>query len=156
MKTRLTLTSLAIIGTLAILIGVMSPQDALADHTRNSFVGSWTVVGSPNPPGSPTFSNLGTIHRDGTIVNSDPAFGGGHGVWKRAGARKYKVKFLTLVPPNDPFFPPNAVITVTGVITLDRGGDTASGPFHTTFEDENGNLLFASEGTVAFTRIKLN
>ena len=156
MKTRHTLASLAITCTLVILMGSMAPQDALAGSSKNSFVGSWTVFGSPSSPGAPTFSNLGTIHRDGTIVNSDPVFGSGHGAWKRVGARQYKVRFLTLVPPNDPFFPPNAVITVTGVITLHRGGNTASGPFQTTFEDEDGNLLFTSEGTVAFTRIRLN
>ncbi len=156
MKTKLLLKSITIAAALTILIGGMSPQDAHADHRRNSFVGSWTVVGSPNPPGSPMFINLGSIHRDGTVVNSDPVFGGGHGVWKRIGGRSFEVKFLTLVPPNNPFVPPNALITVTGVVTLERGGNMASGNFETTFEDENGNLLLTTDGTVTFTRIRFD
>ena len=148
-----TMKTIAITCALAIL-GAMTPQDALADHKKNSLVGSWVVVGTPNT-GAPPFTNLGTIHKDGTIVNSDPDFGGGHGVWKRVGDRKYAVRFLTLVPGTSPFFPPYSLITVKGVITVGKGGDTASGPFFTTFEDPNGNLLFTSEGTVDFTRIKL-
>ena len=156
MKTMRAFKHLSIVVTLTVLIGGMGMQDAHAASNKNSFVGSWTVVGSPNPPGSPMFINLGSIHRDGTVVNSDPVFGGGHGVWKRVGPRSFEVKFLTLVPPNNPFFPPNALITVTGVVTLEDGGQLASGNFDTTFEDALGNLLLTMDGTVTFTRIQFD
>ncbi len=156
MKTKLLLKSFAIAAALTILIGSTIPQDANAEHRRQSIVGSWTIEGTPNQPGAPSFVNLGSIHRDGTVVNSDPVFGSGNGIWRRVGPRSFEVKFLTLVPPNDPFFPPNTLITVRGEITVNRRGRVATGTFDTTFEDENGNLLLATDGTVTFTRIRFD
>ncbi len=138
----------------AIFIGAMAPQQAFADHQKRTIVGSWMVSGTPDF-GDP-FENIGSFHRDGTVVNSDPVFGGGHGVWERVGPRRYEVRFLTLVPPNNPFFAPNVVIEVRGVVRLHRGGKTASAPFVTTFTDPNGNLLLTTTGRIELTRITLN
>lgn len=143
-------------GALIILLSATISQDVVADQNGRSFVGSWIVEVFPNPPGPPPFTNLGTINRDGTVSNSDPAFGGGHGVWKRIKRGKNEIKFLTLVPPGDPFFPANAIITVTGFVTVNRSGDEASGPFNTEFTDTDGNLLFSFDGEVRFTRIKID
>ena len=152
-NTRTSYTTAVFALATVILLGTMAPRAAFADHQR-TIVGSWMVSGTPDV-GAP-FVNIGTFHRDGTVVNSDPVFGGGHGVWKRVGPRKYEVRFLSLVPPNNPFFAPNVVIEVRGVVRLNRRGKKASAPFVTTFTDPNGNLLMTSTGRIELTRITLN
>ncbi len=154
MNTRTNCTTAVFTLAILIVLGAMGPQAAFADHQKRTIVGSWTVSGTPDF-GEP-FENIGTFHRDGTVVNSDPVFGGGHGVWKRIGPRRYQVRFLTLVPPNNPFFAPNVVIEVRGVVRLNRWGEKASAPFVTTFTDPDGNLLLTTTGRIELTRITLN
>ena len=102
MKTTITILMLAGV----VLFGVLNPQNAIANP--NSIVGSWIVdvtpVGEDVPP---PFQNLGTFTQDGGNINSDPSFGGGHGLWKRVSHRKFAVIFKTIVPAgfenNPPF-----------------------------------------------------
>ena len=72
------LVILILTGVLSVLFGALHPQNAIADDT--SIVGSWWVQVFPNPPGPPPFKNLATATKDGGNMNSDPTFGGGHGV----------------------------------------------------------------------------
>ena len=90
---------------------VMQAQD------QQSIVGSWQTTISP-VPGGPQFTpfpGLITINADGTVVESDGAnvaaptappnpfcnctvvaLDQGHGVWSKAGDRKYQIKFLQI------------------------------------------------------------
>ena len=126
MRTQPFLPKLILAVLVAVFLCTAPMQNAVADSAGLTLVGSWIVDVSPNPPGPPPFANLATIGRDGTIVNSDPIFGGGHGVWTQKGRRQFATRFLHLVSPDDPNFPPNTAITVVGHVTLDRGGNTAS------------------------------
>lgn len=155
MKTQAFLSKTTLAALFAVFLCTATMQNAVADRGKRTFVGSWIVDVSPNLPGPLPFKNLATIGREGTIVNSDPDFGGGHGVWARTGRRHFATKFLTLIPPDDPSFPPNTTITVVGNVTLDHGGNTAGGPFVTEFSDADGNVFFAFDGEVEFTRISL-
>jgi len=140
-----------------VLYGALNPQHAIAND--NSIVGSWIVHILPNPPGPPgPIRNLATFTKDGGTINSDPSFGGGHGVWEMVGSRTFAVKFLTLVPPGfDPPFPPESTITVTAdALILDREGDELTGPFLVVITHPlTGQQLFSYDGTVILTRITL-
>ena len=154
MKTKKTIAVLMLTGVLTSLCGVLQPQNALA--AEKSIVGSWIVQVFPNPPGPPPFKNLVTCTKDGGNINSDPMFGGGHGVWEKVGHRKFAAKFLTLVPPGfDPPFPLETTITVSAEsLTLNKEGDEITGPFQTVLtHPTTGEELASFDGTVILTRI---
>jgi len=144
----------ALAGIFVISLGAISANDANADGQQGrTLVGSWIVTITSDA--FPTFLNLGTITRDGSIINSDPVFGSGHGVWKRVGRGRFAVKFLGLVPPDNPDFPPGTSLTVSGVVTVSNDGASASGPFETVFENPAIGEVFRFGGTVDFDRITL-
>ncbi len=129
-----------------------SLQPAEAGHEQNGIVGAWTVEGQPD--GAPPFLNTVTNHIDRTVVNADPLFGTGHGVWERIGKRKFAVKFVTITSPFHPLLP-NTIITVEGEVKLAKSRDSASGDFETTFTDLNGNpIMPPSTGTIELSRIQ--
>jgi hypothetical protein len=138
----------------------VSPQDALADRGSRNFVGSWFVVVSPNQPGPPPFANLATLNKDGTIITSDSAVGGGHGAWKKSGKRDIEIRFIVLVPPVlPPSLPPflaNTTLTVTAFLTLEKSKDEASGVVTGEYSDSAGNVVFVVEGDLNFTRIEVD
>lgn len=119
-------------------------------RTQKSLVGSWIIDVMPDPPGPPPFGNLGSLTSDGLSVNTEPEFGGGHGIWKETGPREFAVKFLTLIPPGHSFG--DGPITVAATVIVDKGGDTATGPFTTVFDATNFQATVT--GTVVLTRIK--
>ena len=127
------------------------------DHGRgaDAIVGSWIVQVFPNPPGPPPFKNLGTFTEDGGNINSDPSFGGGHGLWKKVAPRTFAIKFLTIVPPGfDPPFPSETIITVTSdALILNLQGDELRGAFNTIITPPTGQPS-SFDGTVVLTRIK--
>ncbi len=139
------------------MFSATSPQDAFADDGWRSFAGSWFVEITPDPGGPPPFTNLATVNWSGTIVTSDPDLGAGHGAWKRTGKRDFEIKFLTLVPANNPLgFPANSTVTVTAFLTVGDSGDEATGTFIAEFSDSAGNVLFVIQGDVSFTRIEVD
>ena len=154
---------LALLVTLAISAPLLLAGDE--NHDRNNdrehgrfvdpIVGSWIVEVSPNPPGPSPFKNLGTFTEDGCNINSDPSFGGGHGLWKKVGPRTYAIKFLTIVPPGfDPPFPPEAILTVSSeALILNLQGDEMKGSFKSLFTPPNGQTQFLFDGTVKLNRI---
>ncbi len=157
MKTRNPFTKAVFTAIIIILFSVTSPQDALADDGWRSFVGSWFVEITPDPGGPPPFTNLATVHWAGTIVTSDPILGGGHGAWNRTGKRDFEIRFLVLVPPDNPLgFPPNTTLTVTAFLTLGDSGDEANGTNIGEFSDSAGNVIAVVAGDVRFTRIKVD
>ena len=82
-------------------------------------------------------------------INTDPEFGTGHGVWKKTGKREFAGKFLNLIPVGHPIG--EGTITVTATLTVDKDGDTATGPFTTVFDATNFQATVT--GTVVLTRI---
>jgi hypothetical protein len=132
-----------------VLLGALTPIDATAG--QKSLVGSWIVDVMPDQPGPPPVRNLVTSTSDGTSVNTDPAFGTGHGIWKQTGSREFAVKLLTFIPAGHPFG--EGTITVTGTLTVDKDGDAATGPFTTVFDTINFQATVT--GTVVLTRITL-
>lgn len=154
MNTTTTLMKCTITSLILLTLALASPETADARPGQQGIVGAWIVDGQPD--GGPAFTNIGTLHRDGTTANADPVFGPGHGVWQRIGPRRYAVRFITIVSPFNPVLP-NTIITVNGELKLDKSRNTAAGSFETTFTDLNGNpVMPLSTGTVNFTRIAIN
>jgi hypothetical protein len=147
MKTRL---AVVVIGLVVVLLGALTPVDSIA--AEKSLVGSWIIDVMPDPPDLPPGRNIGTFTSDGTMINTDPEFGTGYGIWKKTGRREFAVKFLTLVPVGHPAG--EGAITVTSPVTVDKDGDTATGPFTTVVDA--ANLQATVTGTVVLTRIKFN
>ncbi len=164
MKARKFCVKAAFTAAIIVFLSATSPQDAFADNAWRSLVGSWVVEITlvPGPPGGPPpFENLATVHRDGTMVTSDPVIGGGHGAWKRSGKRDFEVKFLALLPPVLPAdtLPPflaNTTVTVTAFLTVSGSGDEASGVVSAVYTDSGGIVVFSVEGTVSWTRIAVD
>jgi hypothetical protein len=158
-----------LIRLLALLLVLAVPAPVLLggddDHDRNNdrehgrfvdpIVGSWIVEVSPNAPGPSPFKNLGTFTEDGGNINSDPTFGGGHGLWKKVGPKTYAIKFLTIVPPGfDPPFPPETILTVSSeALLLNLQGDEMKGSFKSVFTPPNGQPQFLFDGMVKLNRI---
>jgi hypothetical protein len=145
MKTRLTVV---VIGLVVVLLGALMPVDSFA--ADKSLVGSWTIDVIPDQPEFPAGRNIGTITSDRTMIITDPEFGTGHGIWKKTGLREFAVKFLALVPVGHPVG--EGTISVTSSVTVDKDGDTATGPFTTVVDA--ANLQETVTGTVVLTRIK--
>jgi hypothetical protein len=147
MKTR---PALVLIGLLVVLLSAMTPVDVIA--AERSLVGSWIIDVMPDQPGPPPGRNVGTITSDRTMIITDPEFGTGHGIWKKTGPREFAVKFLVLVPVGHPVG--EGTITVTSPVTVDKDGDTATGPFTTVVDA--ADLQETVTGTVVLTRIKFD
>ena len=147
MKTRL---AVVVIGLVVVLLGALTPVDSIA--AEKSLVGSWIIDVMPDEPGLPPGRNIGTITSDRTVIITDPEFGTGHGIWKKTGPREFAVKFLALVPVGHPVG--EGTITVTSPVTVDKDGDTATGPFTTVVDA--ANLQASITGTVVLTRIKFD
>ena len=151
MRRKTTNALLGLTGILAILVGTMAPQDANAGD-QLSPVGSWFVEVTPDPgPGvPPPFTNLATLLKDGTLINSDPQGFGCHGVWEKMGSEEVATFFIclnadgfTFTVSSDPFDPM--------IINLD--GDEMVGGFTTVITDPGGNPVLSFGGTVMLTRI---
>ena len=157
MKTKNPFSKVLFSTLIIIFLSAASPQDAFAGHGWRTLVGSWRVEISPDKPGPPPFMNLATLNWPGTIVTSDPDLGAGHGAWKRTGKRDFEIKFLTLVPANNPLgLPPNTILTVTAFLTVGDSGDEATGRAPGVFTDSAGNVIAVSPGGARFTRIKVD
>lgn len=158
MKTKNPFGKVLFTALIIIFLSAMSPQDAFAGHGWRTLVGSWRVEITPDQPGPPPFMNLATLNWPGTIVTSDPDLGTGHGAWKRTGRRDFEIKFVVLVPPDNPLdFPPNSTLTVTAFLTVGDSGDEATGTNTGVFVDSDGEPLEMGviTGGVRFTRIKV-
>ena len=152
MLARLTLTGLSVF-----LIAAASAHDQDKRH-RNSLVGSWVVSATVDGGMPPPFTNILTVTRDGNLTNLDASLGKGVGVWRRAGRGQFTLRFVHLVPADDPGFPPNsgAFLTVNGRITVKKGGASAEGGFLAVFEAPGLGELARLTGTVAFERITVH
>jgi hypothetical protein len=146
MKTRLTVV---VIGLVVVLLGALTVDSIAAER---SLVGSWIIHVMPDQPDLPPGRNIGTFTSDRTMINTDPEFGTGYGIWKKTGPREFAVKFLTLVPAGHPAG--EGTTTVTSPVTVDKDGDTATGPFTTVVDAANVQATFT--GTVVLTRIKFD
>ena len=139
MKTRL---ATMVIGLVVVLLGAMTPVDSAS--AEKSLVGSWIIDVIPDQPEIPPGRNIGTITSDRTMIITDPEFGTGHGIWRKTGPREFAIKFLALVPIGHPVG--EGTITVTSSVTVDKDGDTATGPFTTVVDA--ANLQASVAGTV--------
>ena len=148
---------LAVFLVVAVATPVLLAENNDRDQGRfvDPIVGSWIVEVTPNPPGPLPFKNLVTTTEDGGDINSDPTFGGGHGLWKKVGPKTYAIKFLTIVPPGfDPPFPPETILTVSSeALILNLQGDEMKGSFKTVFTPPNGQTQFLFDGMVKLNRI---
>jgi hypothetical protein len=130
-----------------LLLGILGPVDSIA--SPKNLVGTWIIDVMPDQPGPPPVRNIGTITSDRTTINTDPEFGTGYGIWDKTGPREFAVKFVTLIPAAHAFG--EGTITVTATLTVDKDGDTATGPFTTIFDATNFQATVT--GTVLLTRI---
>ncbi len=146
----LTLTGLSVF-----LIGAASANDDDKRHGKR-LVGIWVVAAEADLGMPPPFTNIITINRDGTLENKDASLGEGVGVWKHARRRQFTLRFAHLIPLGDPDFPDGSFLTVTGRITVHKGGDSADGTFLAVFANQAGDVLFSPTGTVAFKRITID
>ena len=139
-----------VIGLVVVLLGAMTPVDSAS--AEKSLVGSWIIDVIPDQPEIPPGRNIGTITSDRTMIITDPEFGTGHGIWRKTGPREFAIKFLALVPIGHPVG--EGTITVTSSVTVDKDGDTATGPFTTVVDA--ANLQASVAGTVVLTRIEFH
>ncbi len=141
-------------GIFIVTIGAVSTHDANAgeQHGR-SFVGSFIVNGTDDGGVFPPFTNVTTNTKDGAVINTAPDLGTGHGAWKPIGHGKVSIKFIHLVPLDNPDFPPGSFLTVTATLDVGHGGASPSGPFLSVFEHPDIGELFRITGTVEFERI---
>jgi hypothetical protein len=130
-----------------LLLGALTPVNVTAG--QKSLVGSWIVDVTPDQPGPPPLTNIATNTSDGLVLNTDPEFGTGHGIWTKTGPRQFAVKFIHLVPVGSQFGA--GTVTVTSAVTANKDGDTATGPFTTVFDTTA--LQATVTGTVVLTRI---
>jgi hypothetical protein len=141
----------------AFLIAVFTlagTQVATADDSPGkTLVGAWEVL-ITNNVGLPPAVDIAVVNRDGTMSNSDAVLGTGHGAWKRIGNSRFSYKFKTPVLVTNLFgFPPGSMLTVSGTLTVDAGGMTASGPYDFVVISPFGDVLLAFDGIVFFSRI---
>ena len=121
-------------------------------HGR-TFVGSWVINGESDA--FPPFTNLSSVIKDGILINTDPVFETGHGVWKRIGKGAFSFRFLHQVPPDDPAFPVGTSLVVTGEMVISQDGSSGSGPFRILFTNPDFGELLSTTGTVTAERITL-
>jgi hypothetical protein len=154
MKTRHTAAVIVLAAT--VLLGALTPTDSTAaqkdEKSQKGLIGSWIIDVMPDQPGPPPVRNIGMLTSDGISVNTDPEFGTGYGIWKKTDSREFAVKFLTLIPAGHPFG--QGTITVTATLSVDKDGDTATGPFTTVFDATNFQATVT--GTVVLTRIEFD
>ena len=154
------LSILTLAGILIVSVGAVGSHDAHADGSRGkSIVGSWIVAVTPDPDVvgvPPPFTDMITLIGDGTLINSDPVFRTGHGVWERVRHGKFSIKFIHLIY-DDPDLLSGTSLTITAEIKVSKSGDTASGPFEAVFEHPDfGGEFFRFPGTAAFERITID
>src|SRR5882724_4644210 len=147
MKIRIRPTVAIIVLASTLLLSALTPVGATAG--QESLVGSWIVDVTFDQPGPPPVRDLATNTSDGLVLNTDPEFGSGNGIWTKTGPREFAVKFMHLVPVGSQFGA--GTVTVTSTVTVDKDGDTATGPFTTVFDTTT--LQATVTGTVALTRI---
>jgi len=134
---------------------------AADEYSGRTLVGSWVVrVTAPDTP-APFFVDLTTVNKDRTMLNTNALLGTGHGAWERTGDSTFAIKFMTLIPPVNPFGAPlGATLVVAGSLAVDQGGQTASGAYKAAVilppappAFEPPPPLFEFEGTIDFSRI---
>lgn len=145
--------TVSLTGILVFIVVVASSQAAFADGSPGkTLVGTWEVyidsneppAGEGEPPGDPDgvpdAFDITVVHRDGTVSNSDPALGTGHGIWRRLGASQFELKFKTLVPFINAFqqLPGTTLTVTTKDLTVHADGMTATGTF---FVDVEPNFI---------------
>lgn len=150
MKMRIRPTVAIIVLASTLLLGALTPVGATAG--QESLVGSWIVDVIPDPPGPPPFRNIGAFTSDGLVLNTAPELGTAYGIWTKAGSRQFTVKFIHLVSMSSPFG--EGTVTVTSTVTVDKDGDTVTGPFTTVFDTTT--LQATVTGTVVLTRITID
>ena len=144
----------SLVAFLVAVFTLAGTQVATADDSPGkTLVGAWEVL-ITNTIGLPPAVDVTVVNRDGTMSNSDALLGTGHGAWKRIGKSRFSYKFKTPVLLTNPFgFPPGSMLTVSGILTVDAGGMTASGPYDFVVVSPSGVVLLALDGTVFNTRI---
>lgn len=163
----------------------VSPPAAIAasasgssSDERTSIVGMWHVTFASHgnnaapffiPDGATLDDGYAQWHADGTeIMNSsrDPATSSFClGVWRREGARRYKLNHLALswdntgaqcVPQSGATSCLVGTAKIREAITVDPGGVTYSGSVTIEQYDTSGHLLFRLRGLVSAQRITAN
>jgi len=112
------------------------------------------VTNSPGPQrDTRPFPALVTFDAGGGMTESDLGGGGGHGAWTRTGDNAYAIKFLSLASDNKGTFV--GIVTITGAITVQADGRSASGPGTFTFTSTAGKVLQTYGQTIKATRISV-
>jgi hypothetical protein len=150
MKRRIRPSVVIIVLTATLLLGALTPLDVTAG--QKSLVGSWIVDVTPDQPGPEPFKNIGAFTLDGLVLNTAPELGTAYGIWTKTGSQQFAVKFIHLVSVDSQFGA--GTVTVTSAVTVDKDGDTATGPFTTVFDTTA--LQVTVTGTVVLTRITLD
>jgi len=144
---------------LAVVIALTGSQAALADRSPGkTLVGTWEVLVfaapdcenvSPLPPPDavPATVDISVVNRDGTVTNTDPVLGTGHGIWKRVSHSTFKMKFKTPVMFINIFdLLPTTTLTISvDNLTVARGGMTAIGTFEADIEPDKSDNPFQSD-----------
>ena len=160
---------------LIFIVALAGFQAAFADRAPGkTLVGAWEVLIDSNEPpagpgeapgdpdGVPDAFDITVINRDGTVSNSDPALGTGHGIWRRLGASQFELKFKTPVPLVNALqqLPGTTLTVTTKDLTVHADGMTATGTFFVDVEPNfiPGDPVFGGQvpdfgGNITFVRM---
>lgn len=114
----------------------IEPQGGALDviaRQRLALVGAWKV---PDPGGVPA---LFTFNSDGTLLESDVdhTFTAGHGVWYHLGGTQFAYTFIQHKKDDQDQV---GSVVVYGTVTIDRSGNSFTGPLHFEFKDTTGKV----------------
>jgi hypothetical protein len=158
---------------LVLILALAGPRAAIADRSPGkTLVGTWEVLvfeapdcenvdPMPPPDAVPVTVDITVVNRDGTVTNTDPALGTGHGIWKGVGHSTFKMKFKTPVMFINVFeLLPTTTLTInTRDLTVARGGMTAIGTFEADIEPDKSDIPIQSDflddfcGQIVFNRM---
>ena len=136
-----------------------SSQAAFADRSHGkTLVGTWEVLifeaedcddlsEPPAPQTTPTAVDITVVNRDGTVTNTDPILGTGHGIWKRVGHSTFQMKFKTLVMFINIFdlLPTTTLTVTTDDLRVAKGGNTAFGTFQADISPDQSEVPVQSD-----------
>jgi hypothetical protein len=160
MDRRTVLRRAGVVGGVAALGAVAAPS-ALADEDEQStsLVGGWIGTTDAGPPFGP-FKALYTFARGGGLVTSSSIdlsprslSTPGYGTWTKTGQRTFAFTFDAFV--FDQQGNPAGTVEARPTVTLDKAGETFSGPFKFDFIAPNGAIVFSGSGTHEASRIRV-
>jgi hypothetical protein len=160
MDRRMVLKRAGVLGGATVAGLAAAPRVLADDHEASrSLVGAWS--GSTDAgPGFPPFKALYTFAPGGGLMTSSSIdlsprslSTPGYGAWTRTAPRTFAFTFDAFI--FDQQGNPVGAVVARSTVTLNKAGDTFSGPFKFDVIAPNGGIAFSGGGTHDATRIRV-